>query len=205
MLAASLEKAKPGDRIIAASYGNGADALLMEVIEPFKVTHGIESYLERKRMVTDYKVYLRWRQLVEMITGRRRPPTPTPSASAIWRERDQNIRLRGVKCRQCGTIQYPVQRICAKCHAKDDFESYRFSDKQGKLVTFTADYMTPTPDPPVVLSVVNVDGGGRLFVTMTDKDENELKIGMPLEFTFRKLFSMDGIHNYFWKSMPMRF
>ncbi|MFC2068773.1 OB-fold domain-containing protein [Chloroflexota bacterium] len=205
MLAAAFETAKIGDRIIAVSYGNGADALLIEVTKQFEVNHGIKNYLETKGMVVDYKVYLRWRQLIEMVTGRRRPPLPTPSASAIWRERDQNIRLRGVKCNQCGTVQYPVQRICFNCHAKDNFESYLFSDKKGKLVTFTADYMTPTPDPPVVLTVVNVDGGGRLFLTMTDKDENEINIGMPLELTFRKLFSMDGIHNYFWKSMPIRF
>jgi uncharacterized OB-fold protein len=40
---------------------------------------------------------------------------------------------------------------------------------------------------------------------MTDKDENEIEIGMPVEMTFRRLFTVDGIHDYFWKCMPVRF
>lgn len=204
MLAASLETAKPGDRMLLASYGSGADAFLLEGLAEFEARPGVQSYIESKRMIKDYKTYLRWRELVEMMTGRRRPPTPTPSASAIWREREQNIRLHGVKCKQCGTVQYPPQRVCVNCRAKDNFESYRFSDKKATLFTYTVDCTSPTPDPPLVLAVINFEGGGRMWVYMTDKDENEIEIGMPLEMTFRKLFTMEGIHNYFWKCMPVR-
>jgi uncharacterized OB-fold protein len=123
----------------------------------------------------------------------------------MWRERAQNIRLHGVKCKKCGMVQYPPQRICAGCHAKDQFESYRFSDKRAELFTYTTDYLTPTPDPPLVLAVVDFDGGGRIWVNITDKDEGELEIGMPLKMTFRRLFTADGIHDYFWKCAPVRF
>ena len=204
MLAASLENAKPGDRMLLASYGGGAEAFLLEVSKEFEGGRGVKSYVESKRAIKSYKTYLRWRELVEMTTGRRRPSTPAPSASAIWREREQIIRLYGVKCHQCGTVQYPPQRVCVNCHAKDNFESYRFSDKKAELFTYTLDYTSPTPDPPVVLAVINFEGGGRMWVYMTDKDENEIEIGMPLEMTFRRLFTMEGIHNYFWKCMPVR-
>jgi len=204
MLAAALDEVKPGDKMLLASYGSGADAFLLEGIDGFKETRSLKSYLESKMVLKDYKTYLRWRELVEMVTGRRRPPTPTPSASAIWRERDQNIRLYGVKCKQCGTVQYPPQRVCVNCHSKDQFESYRFSDKRAILFTHAADYATPNPDPPLVLAVINFEGGGRMWAYMTDKDEAKVEIGMPLEMTFRKLFTMDGIHNYFWKCSPIR-
>lgn len=204
MLAASLEEVKPGDKMLLASYGNGADAFLLEGLKQFDGRRGVKSYIGSKRVLKDYKVYLRWRELVEMVTGRRRPPTPTPSASCIWRERDQNIRLYGVKCKRCGTPQYPPQRVCVKCHTKDEFDSYRFSDKEAELFTYAVDYATPTPDPPLVLAVVNFEGGGRMWAYMTDKDADEVRIGMPLEMTFRKLFTMEGIHNYFWKCMPVR-
>ena len=205
MLAASLENAKPGDKMLLASYGSGADAFLLEGLKEFEGRHVVKSYIKSKRIIKDYKTYLRWRELVEMTTGRRRPPTPTPSASAIWREREQNIRLHGVKCQQCGTVQYPPQRVCTNCHAKDKFESYRLSDKKATLFTYTADYTTPTPNPPEILAVINFEGGGRMWVYMTDSDESEIEIGMPLEMTFRRLFTMEGIHNYFWKCMPVRF
>jgi len=204
MLAASLEQTKPGGNILLANYSNGADAFLLEGLEEFDGKRGIKSYIRSKRVLKDYVSYLRWRELVEMVTGRRRPPTPMPSASAIWREVDQNIRLYGVKCKQCGTVQYPRQRVCVKCHSKDQFESYRFSDKKAELFTYGIDYVTPTPDPPLILAVINFEGGGRMWVYMTDKDQNEVKIGMLLEMTFRKLFTSEGIHNYFWKSMPVR-
>jgi len=29
-------------------------------------------------------------------------------------------------------------------------------------------------------------------------------VGMPLEMTFRKLHVVGGIHNYYWKCMPLR-
>ena len=72
------------------------------------------------------------------------------------------------------------------------------------MTTYTSDYATPTPDPPLVLSVIDFENGGRMFIYMTDKDENEIQLGMPVEMTFRKLFTTEGIHNYFWKCMPVR-
>jgi len=205
MLAAALDSASEGDRLLLASYGNGADAFVLKVVRRAGVAKGIESYISSKRLQRDYKAYLRWRGLLDMVTGRRRPPTPVPSASSLWRERDQVLRLHGVRCTQCGTVQYPPQRVCTCCHAKDQFQSYRFSDKKAAVFTYGIDYMTPNPDPPRVFSVVDFDGGGRMWLDMTDKDENELEISMPVEVTLRKLFTLEGIHNYYWKSMPARF
>ena len=37
---------------------------------------------------------------------------------------------------------------------------------------------------------------------MTDRSIDEVKIGMDLEMTFRKLHTVGGVHNYFWKCMP---
>jgi uncharacterized OB-fold protein len=65
--------------------------------------------------------------------------------------------------------------------------------------------MSPSPDPPVVLGVINFEGGGRMFLMMTDKDVDQVKIGMKVQVSFRKLFFNEGIHNYFWKCAPERF
>ncbi len=203
--ASALESARPGDIIISASYGSGADVSQWVAVKSYSPKIGIQSLLNSKRILTDYRKYLRWRNMVEMVSGRRRPPTPTPSASALWRETGQNIRLRGVRCLSCGTVQYPPQLICYKCHTREKFESYLFSDKKAKVVTYTVDYMSPSPDPPVVLAVINFEGGGRMFLTMTDKDVDQVKIGMKVQVSFRKLFFNEGIHNYFWKCVPERF
>ena len=203
--ASALESAHPGDNMLIAGYGSGADVSQWVVVKTHFPKRGIHALLESKKILKDYRKYLRWRNMVETVSGRRRPPTPTPSASALWRETGQNIRLRGVRCLSCGTIQYPPQLICYKCHGRENFESYLFSDKRARVVTYAIDYMSPSPDPPAVIAVLNFEGGGRMFLTMTDKDADHVQIGMNVGVSFRKLFSAEGIHNYFWKCVPDRF
>jgi len=207
MLVAALEEAKPGDRILFANYGNGADAFLFRVteeIEAIKNRRGIRAYLESKKILPDYETYAVWRGLIDKAPPVRRPAFRTPSPAAMQREVGKNLRFHGTKCKRCGYPQYPPQRICTRCHAKDEFEDYRFSDKKAKIFTYTMDGLAPTLDPPMVVTVINFDGGGRTFSIMTDRDVDKLEIGMPVEMTFRKFYTSEGIHNYFWKCMPVR-
>ncbi|MEM2103733.1 MAG: Zn-ribbon domain-containing OB-fold protein, partial [Candidatus Bathyarchaeia archaeon] len=124
-----------------------------------------------------------------------------PSATAIWRERKRIYPLHGVKCNSCGTVQYPPQRICIKCRARDNFEEVRLCEKKGKLFSYSFEFMRGTP-----IGLVNLDGGGRVFLELTDVDLDELKIDLPVELTFRKqdLMRDDGMYVYFWKATPIR-
>jgi len=74
------------------------------------------------------------------------------------------------------------------------------ADAQGTIATFTVDRLAYSPSPPVVFAVVDFDGGGRLPVELTDVDLDDVRIGARVELTFRRLFTADGIHNYFWKA-----
>jgi hypothetical protein len=38
---------------------------------------------------------------------------------------------------------------------------------------------------------------------VTDAAPDEVEIGAELELTFRKLYTVDGVHNYFWKVRPI--
>jgi uncharacterized OB-fold protein len=57
-----------------------------------------------------------------------------------------------------------------------------------------------------VVDFDRVDGGGgeRLPVELTDVDAADVAVGMRVEMTFRRLFTADGIANYFWKARPVR-
>ncbi len=57
---------------------------------------------------------------------------------------------------------------------------------------------------PLVVTVVNFDGGGRGIFMMTDREIDQIKVGMPLEMSFRKFGVIGGIHNYHWKTSPVR-
>ncbi|MDP1803644.1 MAG: OB-fold domain-containing protein, partial [Acidimicrobiales bacterium] len=76
------------------------------------------------------------------------------------------------------------------------------ADAVGTIVTSTIDRLAYSPSPPVVFAVVDFDGGGRLPVELTDTDLAQVRIGARVELTFRRLFTSDGIHNYFWKARP---
>jgi hydroxymethylglutaryl-CoA synthase len=206
LLVAALEEAKAGDRILLASYGNGSDAFVLQVtdqIDKIKARRGMKGHLASKKVVDDYRQYLIWRGLLPIEP--RKETVAFISAPALFRERDANLRLHGVKCKACGTVQFPPQRVCTKCHARDQFEPYRFSDKKAQVYTFSMDYITyPVLERPVVNVTIDFEGGGRGLFYLTDREVEQIKCGLQVEMSFRKLMVRDGIHNYYWKAIPLR-
>jgi uncharacterized OB-fold protein len=207
-LVAALEEASPGDRILLANYGDGADAFMFRVTERIgtakRARRSIRDYRDSKKVLSDYETYLTWRGLISKAPAVRRPPFRAPSPSALLRDVGKNLAFRGSKCTQCGYPQYPPQVICTRCHAKDSHAPYNFADKQARVFTYTLDNLAPTLDPPMVVVVIDFEGGGRAFSIMTDRDVDEIETGMPVEMTFRCMYTAEGIHNYFWKCMPAR-
>ncbi|MBI2876376.1 MAG: OB-fold domain-containing protein [Candidatus Tectomicrobia bacterium] len=206
-LVAALEQARPGDRMLLANYGDGSDAYILQATDQVGQAvagrMGMKGHVATKKMLKSYDTYLRWRQFMPSEAARR-PPMVGPSASALLREQSKNLKLYGVTCKQCGTTQYPPQRVCTRCHAKDNFESVRLSDRKATLFTYAMDYIAGSVDPPLVVSVINFEGGGRMLCAMTDREVSELQVDMPVQMSFRKLFQAGGIHNYYWKCMPVR-
>ena len=114
-----------------------------------------------------------------------------PSPAAQWREVPWEMRLTGTRCLHCGTPQYPPQRVCVTCHTKDEMEPYRFTDVPARLFSFSHDYVMETLDTPVTVTFVDFEGGGRIMCDMTDRDPDEVKIGMPIEMAFRRLYYVE--------------
>jgi len=207
LLIAALEDAQPGDRLLLASYGDGCDvfSLLVTAEQGQMAAHlGMKAALAAKKLLPNYEQYLKWRGLHQPDPGVRRPPMPTPSATALFRERERNLRFSAARCRACGTVQYPPQRVCTKCGRRDDFDHVRLADKTATLFTYALDYIAGSIDVPLVVCIVNFGGGGRALMTMTDRVIEEIEVDMPLEMSFRRLYEAEGIHNYFWKCTPVR-
>lgn len=209
LLAAALDEAKPGDRLLVLGYGDGADAVVLKVteqIEKLRTSPSVKAHLEAKKMLPDYPTYLVWRGLLnpeheKVYYSNYQENTAVP---AIYRERNRIQRLYGSKCKVCGTVQFPPQRLCGKCRAQDQFDEVRLADKKATVFTYSIDYMSMV-DKPSVLPIIDFEGGGRAEVYMTDKDVKEVKVGMEVVMTFRRLFFDEGIYHYYWKAMPLRF
>jgi 3-hydroxy-3-methylglutaryl CoA synthase len=206
MLVAALEDAKPDDRILLVGYGNGCDALLLRVTDEIEKARagkrGVKGNLSLKSAPLTYQTYMQWRELVS-VAPPSRPDKDRSPVPASWREKRQNLALCGAKCRKCGTQQYPIQRVCVGCHVKDEFDLVRLSDKRATIFTFTNDNLAPSPNPPASVAMVEFDGGGRWTFDVTDRDPDALQVDMPVEFTFRKLYTSHGITDYWWKAKPV--
>jgi 3-hydroxy-3-methylglutaryl CoA synthase/uncharacterized OB-fold protein len=205
LLVAVLEDAKPGDKILVGSYSDGADVLLLKVTDKIKNIAGkwgVKRSLASKMMIRGSDEYHACKEFATADPER----FGGAAASVIARERDAIYALHGVKCLTCGTVQYPPQRICTHCHAKDNFTPYSFADKRGKVFTFTLKYGADIPDfaRPGVDTMVDFEGGGRALFGMTDMLAEKIKVGMDVVMSFRTLGTGGGIHNYFWRCMPPR-
>lgn len=213
LLVSALEEAKAGDLILLASYGNGADAFALRATENIDKIRGqalgMKGHLSSKRLVDDYLRYLRWRGIVP-IDKSAAAPVASYSSVVAKREYDRTIRLRGSRCKACEYVQFPAQRVCTHCRAKDQMEPYSFTGQTGKVFSYTLDYISPLVELPIATAEVDFEGGGRIQCYMTEVDVQKIEIGMPVQMTFRrhKLWEeiplRDGVYTYFWLAKPLR-
>jgi 3-hydroxy-3-methylglutaryl CoA synthase len=208
LLVASLEQAGepagPEQRHLVVSYGDGSDVMSFKTTGVRWKASGVYGNLAAGRVLDQYETYARWRNVWEMDDASRRPQPNPPSVTAMWRETDKNLRLLAGRCGSCGYVQYPPQRVCVNCRSRDDAAPVRLSDRPATVFTYSMDYIAGAVDTPLVVTVVDFDGGGRLLCMMTDRELDEVAVGMPVEMSFRKLRVVNGVHNYYWKAIPRR-
>ena len=210
LLASVLDNAEPGQVIALAVLSDGAEVLL------FRTTDAIASYRPARPVASlvasggpvPYNKFLTWRGLLTPEPPRR-PEPDRPSSSAAHRGDDWKYAFVASRDRASGIVHMPPQRVGIgsddSTHGGvDDMEQVPMADVLGTVVTSTVDRLAYSPSPPIVFAVVDFDGGGRMPIELTDVEPDGVAIGTRVEMTFRRLFTADGIHNYFWKARPVR-
>lgn len=200
-LGAALDSAAPGDWIVAAGYGEGADAILLRATDELpkhRATQPWKQWLDAKLDLPSYAKYLKLRRIIDV----------DAAGEAInnvleHKELKQDVRLYGSRCESCGMVQYPIARVCIQCKGRDCLADHKLQ-KTGKIFTLTVDYLIANVEHPLPMAVIDLDGGGRLYLQVTDFEESEVEIGKPVQLTFRRLHEGGGNHNYFWKARPLR-
>src|SRR5262249_56675173 len=122
LLWAALVQAKPGGRVQLVGCGAGAEALGFSTtpqVEGLEGGGGVSWILARRAELRSYDLYLRFRQL--LATEHDRRAGAGLSATKHFRDRDTDVSLIAQRCRRCGQAQFPHQRVCFTCHAKDEF------------------------------------------------------------------------------------
>ena len=209
MLVHTLESAKPGEKILVAQFGQGCDALLFEVtpaIGNLPKRNGVTGSLSRRKEETNYLKYLAFNGLVTLEKGMRAEIDKRTALSVLHRKSDMLLGLVGGKCTICGTAQFPRSRICVNpnCKATDSQEPYGFSERQGTILSWSADFLTFAMDPPNHYGMVTFAEGGRLMADITDVDQGQIDSGAKLRMVFRvkDVDEKRGFKRYFWKATP---
>ncbi len=206
LLARALDQARAGERILVVSAGDGCDALVLEVtdrIEAGRPRHSVDTWLGSKRDDLAYNAYLKWRGILPFEPPRR-PDPERPAAPPMRRAERWKMAFVGSRCTSCGTRHLPPQRVCVKCAAVDQMREMAFSDTACRIATYTLDHLAYSLQPPIVAAIVDFEGGGRMSCELTDVEPTAVSIGDELEMTFRRLYTGQGVHNYFWKARPRR-
>lgn len=206
LLTCALETCKPGDRILLAAYGNGANAFVFtatdKVLE-LQQRPSVQKYLDNRMEFTSYARFLSFRGIASADPG---APFKLPASTAMtWREQDTYLRLYASECKKCGAKTFPINRVCPDCGSINEFRSIRASDHISKIFTYSIDNYAGRSDNPIEVQTVAEDSEGiRYYTIMTDFVPAEVKVGMELEFSFRKIHTLGNFNNYFWKFRPLR-
>jgi len=209
LLAAALEDAKPGDRILCAGYGDGCEAFYVEVTDEIESINekrrGVKGHIRSKKLLPTYELYMDFKRLRD----RRWPEPAKASVVTYWRDEIFELPFYGMKCKECGRITYPVARVCRICGAKDKYEIVKLA-RRGKIFTYTYDFLLgPGGYPgdgvyPGIKAVIDLEDGTRVLLEVTDVLMGELDVDMPVEVTFRLIHQKSDYRFYYWKARPVR-
>jgi hydroxymethylglutaryl-CoA synthase len=206
LLADVLDRAGPGETVLLVVLADGATALVLrttEALPSHRQGQTVAAQIAAGSTALEYATFLSWHGFLDREPPRRPDPDPV-AAPPAQRRADWKFGLVAATCTRCGTRSLPPDRVCRQCHAVDEMTPEPLADVPATVATYTVDRLAYTPSPPVLMVVLDFDGGGRMRCQLTDAAADEVRIGLRVEMTFRRLATAAGVHNYFWKARPIR-
>lgn len=209
MLAATLEKAAPGERILVAGFGQGVDVLLFEATEALArlpARRGVRGHLAAGQEDSNYQRFLFHRGLLDLDRGMRAELDQKQPGSTLYRQRKAVLGLVGARCTKTGTVQFPRSAIGVNSNDRTVGiqEDYPLADRLARIVTYTADSLSFSPDPPTYYGTIDFDGGGRLVAIFAEVSAADVEVGRPMRMVFRiaAVDAQRAFTKYFWKAVP---
>ncbi|WP_321490197.1 3-oxoacyl-[acyl-carrier-protein] synthase III C-terminal domain-containing protein [uncultured Hyphomonas sp.] len=208
LLAMVLEKAQAGETVVLVGYGQGAEVLVFEVMPAVEAARQgrCGAALARKSPELNYMRHLAFTGSLSYELGMRAEQDQKTALTALYRNRKAVLGLVGGKCTRTGTVQFPRSDISVNQNERaiGTQEDYPLADVPARILTFTADSLTYSPDPPSRYGMVEFEGGGRMMAEFVDADESDIAVGRQMRMAFRikAIDEQRQFKRYFWKAIP---
>jgi 3-hydroxy-3-methylglutaryl CoA synthase/uncharacterized OB-fold protein len=200
-----LDRAEPEQTIAVVQLADGCDVWILRTtgaLAGYRSASPVREQIAATRDDLPYAAFLTWRGQLHREPPRRpepdRPAAPPSLRGNAWKYGLFGSRDEG------GFVHLPPSRVSMESGAIDQMTMVRMADVPATIATYTVDRLAYSLSPPVVAAVIDFDGGGRFQCELTDVDPAAVQIGDRVEMTFRRLYTEDGVHNYFWKARPVR-
>ena len=113
------------------------------------------------------------------------------SVPRFWREIPQRYNLIGNKCNECEKVFFPPRESCPECRRKSmgKMKDFKLSG-DGEVLTYTIIYEASEKfegQAPYPLAIIQLKEGPKITAQIVDCDINDVKIGMKVKSTFRKI------------------
>jgi len=113
----------------------------------------------------------------------------------FWREIPQRYNFMGNQCGACDRVFFPPRESCPHCRRKSIgvMKEVKLSGK-GEVVTYTIIHVGPEDfedQTPYPIAIIRLEEGPQVTGQIVDTPLEDVKIGMKVEGTFRKI-QQDG-------------
>lgn len=204
-LALALEKAEPGARILLCGFGNGCDALILEVEANAGTNRTTQALLEGVAL-TSVSRFWSLSGALQLDWGPRAEVNQKISPSVLARHgRDMHGFIGGRDA--TGNVQFPKTPVAVNpdLEGRASYQDVPLRDLVAKMVSITSDRLNFTPDPPFNFGLVQFENGARVVMEVCDSEGAAPAVGDPLRMRFR-IKSIDRqrkFRSYFWKAAPL--
>ena len=198
----SLENKKKS--ILLFDYFNGTNVLSIES-NCIEVEDKLQSCFASKKDIETYQDYLKLRKVGNFNASEYHPIEMFSSEMMNEREKDNLLYLKGYECDNCKTVYFIKSARCKHCKGAT-FSSKKLQ-RTGTAYSLTREHYFPSSFPPITMVVIDLDGGGRVTLQLTDdmylEEKNKVFIGSKVKLVWRKMVENGAKPDYFFKAKAL--
>ena len=211
LLAQVLESAKPGQLILVAQFGSGAQAVVFRVtdaIGSFRPAKGVSQWLVAGVEERSYTKFLSFKDQLRLERGMRGEQDRKTALSTAYRHKSAILGLVAGRCEVTGSVHFPPSRLSYDQGKplQDTQKPHKLAERKGRVLSWSAESLSFHRSPPHHYGQVDFEGGGRILMEFTDVAKGDIDTGTEVEMVFRikDIDELRGFTRYFWKATPVR-